>query len=207
MRWKKDRLLTDFPIGFPTRCNKIWLNRSGTRQMLPQMLEPERWYRNLNGMFCTQWSIGLKHLLLRHQLFLDLDLGMLRDVSLSNAVDPDTSEELQEACEPIERPISWSFEMEKRSKIHSLFSHCYGVSAQLSYVVFTSNVLYSLYLFLCVLDVAHRFPLAYFFTASPQIFQKFEVNQFQLGKAAREDTLEDILGCYSQLYPRKKHGE
>ena len=29
------RTLTDFPIGFSTRCNKIWLNRSGTRQMLP----------------------------------------------------------------------------------------------------------------------------------------------------------------------------
>lgn len=28
MRWKKDRLLTNFPIGFPTRCNEIRLNRS-----------------------------------------------------------------------------------------------------------------------------------------------------------------------------------
>ena len=88
--------------------------------------------------------------------------------------------------------------MEKRSKTHSLFSHYYGVSAQLSYVLFTSQLLYFLCLFLCVLDVAHLFALAHFFPASPQIFQKFEVNQFQLGKAAREDTLENILSSYSQ---------
>ncbi len=61
--------MTDFPQ-FPgsNGSNKIWSVFPGTRQMLPQMLEPEQWYRNLSGMFYTQWSIGLKHLQLRHQL-------------------------------------------------------------------------------------------------------------------------------------------